>query len=78
MQTFENMLQVLTCARRSEPNEAVSDAYRLMGLDTDASYDEIESAYESLITQYAGDAKRKIKLSVAKDKILEDRLQQRL
>ena len=47
-----------------------------MGLDLDATYDEIEAAFNDLTAQYAGDAKRKIKLSVAKDKILDDRLRQ--
>ena len=49
-----------------------------MGLDIDASYDEIEKAYADLIDTYSAEPKRKIKLQVAKDKILEDRLRQRL
>ena len=36
------------------------DAYRLMGLDLDASYDEIETAYADLLDIYSKDAKRKI------------------
>lgn len=62
----------------SGPSEDTLAAYRLMGLDLDATYDEIEAAFNDLTAQYAGDAKRKIKLSVAKDKILDDRLRQRM
>jgi len=53
-----------------------SDCYRLLGLAEDAEYDEITAAYDDLVAKYAGDAKQKIKLQVAKDKILEDRLRQ--
>jgi len=60
----------------SGPSEEVLACYRLMGLSEDAVYDEIEAAFESLSEQYAGDTKKKIKLQVAKDKILEDRLRQ--
>jgi hypothetical protein len=55
-----------------------SECYRLLGLAEDANYDEIEAAFEDLVTKYADDPKRKIKLQVAKDKILEDRLRQRM
>lgn len=60
------------------PAEETLAAYRLMGLDLDATYDEIERAFDDLSASYAGDPKRKIKLAVAKDKILEDRLRQRM
>jgi len=65
-------------AASSEPSEDVLAAYRLMGLDVDASYDEIEAVYNDLLESYQKDPKRKIKLQVAKDKILDDRLRQRM
>jgi len=65
-------------SKPSGPSEEVLASYRLMGLDLDASYDEIERVFEDLLKQYEGDAKRKIKLQVAKDKILGDRLRQRM
>jgi hypothetical protein len=64
--------------KSSGPSEDVLMAYRLMGLDLDATYDEIERSYDELMVDYAKDPKRKIKLQVAKDKILEDRLRQRM
>jgi hypothetical protein len=58
----------------SGPSEEVLASYRLMGLDIDASYDEIEVVFNDLLEQYQKEPKRKIKLQVAKDKILDDRL----
>ena len=46
----------------SGPSEDTLAAYRLMGLDLDATYDEIEAAFNDLTAQYAGDAKRKMYL----------------
>ena len=63
---------------RSGPSEETLAAYRLMGLDLDATYDEIESSFDTLLVEYKGDPKKKIKLQVAKDRILEDRLRQRM
>jgi len=60
------------------PSEEVQGLYRMMGLAEDATYDEINAAYDSLSEKYAGETKRLIKLQVAKDKILEDRLRQRM
>ena len=62
----------------SGPSEEVLAAYRLMGLDLDATYDEIEKSFDELLATYTGEPKKKIKLQVAKDKILEDRLRQRM
>lgn len=50
------------------------EAYRLLGLGEDATYDEIETAYNELAAKYEGDVKKKIKLQVAKDEIMDDRL----
>jgi len=68
-------------SRNSEPEgptEEVQGLYRMMGLAEDATYDEINAAYDALAAKYAGETKRLIKLQVAKDKILEDRLRQRM
>ena len=48
------------------------------GVAEDADYDEINAVYEELEAKYKGDVKRIIKLKVARDKILEDRLRQRM
>ena len=50
------------------------EAYRMLGLAEDASYDEIEAAYNELVSKYEGNMKQKIKLQVAKDEIMDDRL----
>jgi len=60
------------------PSEEMEGRYRLLGISADATYDEIESAYNTLAAKYAGETKRIIKLQVAKDKILEERLRQRM
>lgn len=59
-------------------SEEVQGCFRMMGLAEDATYDEVEAAYEQLAAKYAGETKRLIKLQVAKDKILEERLRQRM
>ena len=53
-------------------------AYRLMGLDIDATYEEIERSFDNLLLQYSGEPKKKIQLQVAKDRINDDRLRQRM
>lgn len=60
------------------PTEEVQGLYRMLGVTEDAEYDEITRAYEGLCTKYKGETKRLIKLQVAKDKILEDRLRLRM
>lgn len=60
------------------PSEEAQALYRMLGIAEDADYDEINQAYESLCNKYKGETKRLIKLQVAKDKILEDRLRQRM
>jgi len=62
----------------SGPSEEVQGLFCMLGLDEDATYDEINVAYDALAVKYEGDTKRLIKLQVAKDKILEDRLRQRM
>merc|ERR1719203_1218045 len=60
------------------PSEEMQLLYRMLGVTEDANYEEITAAYEDLSTKYAGQTKRLIKLQVAKDKILEERLRQRI
>jgi len=52
--------------------------YRSLGVAEDASYEEVEQAFESLKEKYAGQTKKIIFLEIQKEKIYEDRLQQRL
>lgn len=52
------------------------EAYRMLGLGEDSTYDEIEVAFQELSAKYGDDIKRKIRLQVAKDEILDDRLRQ--
>ena len=60
------------------PSEEAQALYRMLGIAEDADYDEIVGAYDKLCEKYEGQTKRLIKLQVAKDKILEDRLRQRM
>ena len=38
-------------------------AYRLMGLDIDATYEEIERSFDNLLVQYSGEPKKKIQMN---------------
>ena len=62
----------------SEPSEELVAAFRMLGIAEDATYDEVESAYAELLERYKGQTKQTIKLQVAKDKILDFRLRQRM
>lgn len=62
----------------SGPSEETLEYYRLFGLGEDATYDEINSKYDDLEKRYEGDTKMIIKLQVAKDKIFDDKLRQRM
>jgi len=62
----------------SGPSEEVQALYRMLGVSEDADYDEITLSYEALCEKYKGETKRLIKLQVARDKILEERLRQRM
>jgi len=52
--------------------------YRQLGVSEQASYEEINAAYDTLVAKYATDIKRKMRLGVTKDKIMSIRLQQRV
>lgn len=62
----------------SDPPEEIQSLFRMLGLPEDADYDQVNAAYEALAAKYAGETKRLIKLQVAKDKILDYRLRQRM
>ena len=55
-----------------------SRLHRELGIAEDATYEEIVAATDSLIARAGGDLKSKIKIEVAKDKILQIRLNERL
>ena len=55
-----------------------SALHRELGIAEDATYEEIVAATDALIAQADGDMKRKIQIEVAKDKILQIRLNERL
>lgn len=52
--------------------------YRQLGIAEDASYEEIVAATDSLIAKAGDDLKTKVKIEIAKDKILQIRLNERL
>jgi hypothetical protein len=60
------------------PSEEVQNAFRMIGVSEEATYDEITEAYSELCTKYKGETKRLIRLQAAKDIVLEDRLRQRM
>lgn len=74
------VMQFGRSSRRSveEPSEELVAAFRLLGISEDATYDQVESAYAELLERYKGQTKQTIKLQVAKDKILDYRLRQRM
>jgi hypothetical protein len=55
-----------------------SKLHRELGIAEDATYEELVFATDSLIARAGGDLKRKIQVEVAKDKILQIRLNERL
>ena len=55
-----------------------SQLHRELGIAEDATYEEINEATEKMIALADGDMKRKIQIEVAKDKILQIRLNERL
>jgi hypothetical protein len=63
-------------ARRLKQESAI--LHRELGITEDASYEEITAACDRLIAASGDDMKAKIKIEVAKDKILQIRLNARL
>jgi len=55
-----------------------SKLHRELGIAEDASYEDVVEATDRLIARAGDDLKRKIKIEVAKDKILQIRLNERL
>ena len=56
----------------------LSNPYRALGVTENASYEQIEAAYEALRIKYADDAKQLTKLEILKDRIFDDQLRRRL
>jgi hypothetical protein len=52
--------------------------HRQLGIAEDATYEQIVLATDELIRRSSGDIKKKIKIEMAKDKILQLRLNERL
>jgi hypothetical protein len=52
--------------------------HRQLGIAEDATYEEIVVATDALIAKAAGNLKEKVKIEVAKDQILQIRLNERL
>ena len=52
--------------------------HRQLGIAEDATYEEIVAATDSLLAKAGDDLKQKVKIEVAKDKILQIRLNERL
>lgn len=63
-------------ARRLKVERAT--LHRELGIAEDATYEEIVAATDNLIARAGGDLKRKIQIEIAKDKILQIRLNERL
>eukprot|EP00166_Cyanidium_caldarium_P000514 ctg_12.g16 len=56
----------------------LSNPYRALGVTENASYEQIEAAYEALRIKYADDSKQLTKLEILKDRIFDDQLRRRL
>jgi hypothetical protein len=52
--------------------------YRELGVAEDATFEEIQEATQNLLMRYEGDLKKKVKVEITKDKIMQLRLNQRL
>lgn len=52
--------------------------YRELGVAEDATFEEIQEATSLLLARYEGDLKKKVKVEICKDKIMQIRLNQRL
>jgi len=55
-----------------------SAMFRMLGIPPTAEYDEVQAAVTALKAKYAGDTKKLLQIDVAKDKISELRLRQRV
>lgn len=52
--------------------------YRELGVTEDATFEEIQEATQNLLLRHEGDLKKKVKIEITKDKIMQLRLNQRL
>ena len=72
------LLRLSPVARGIVMQEDASGSYRTLGISEDASYDQIMDAYMELSETYADDTSRLGVLEAAKEKVLDDRLRQRM
>lgn len=63
---------------QGKKNASGPNPYRALGVGEDATYDDVENAVKRLSIKYADDRKMLMMLDVYRDKIFEDRLQQRM
>ena len=73
-----NVCGVLLIFNAPAPAPAPALLYRQLGISEDATYEEVNAAYDSLVLKYKGDVKAKTRLSVTRDKVFELRLKQRV
>ncbi|KAA8493759.1 hypothetical protein FVE85_4896 [Porphyridium purpureum] len=59
-------------------SSADGNPYRLLGVAEDATYEEIEAAYKRLSDKFAKEPKKAMFYEIQKEKIYDDRLQQRM
>lgn len=66
--------------KRGTPSKSDTgpNPYRALGVSEDATYEDVDEAVKSLSIKYADDRKKLMMLDVYKDKIFEDKLQQRM
>lgn len=65
-------------ATSKRKSDSGTNPYRALGVSEDASYDDVEAAVKRLSIKYADDRKKLMMLDVYRDKIFDDKLQQRM
>uniref|UniRef100_A0A7S0ZGL1 J domain-containing protein n=1 Tax=Timspurckia oligopyrenoides TaxID=708627 RepID=A0A7S0ZGL1_9RHOD len=71
--------RVLMMSSSSAASSAFNEnPYRSLGVAEDATYDEIESAFQTLTQKYKSQPKKVMFYEIQKEKIFEDRLRQRM
>mmetsp|Transcript_12635 Transcript_12635/g.21600 ORF Transcript_12635/g.21600 Transcript_12635/m.21600 type:complete len:293 (+) Transcript_12635:991-1869(+) len=65
-------------ASSSSSSSSSENPYRVLGVSEDATYEQVESAYQSLKEKFKDQPKKVIFFEIQKEKIFEDRLQKRI
>lgn len=65
-------------ASKGKAESTGPNPYRALGVSEDATYEDVNSAVQRLSIKYADDRKKLMMLDVHKDRIFEDKLQQRM